>query len=251
MSEKSDKNKPKKLRVDQLLLVRGLVASREKAQRLIMANQVRVEGQPVDKSGRLVSVDAELEVLEPEKYVGRGGLKLEGALEKFGVEVAGKRCLDVGSSTGGFTDCLLQAGAGHVFAVDVGQGQMDWKLRQHPQVTLREGVNARYLAEGDFEKDMELLVADVSFISLTLVLPPAFQFLVPAGDAVVLIKPQFELERRLVGRGGVVRDDTLRKQAVEKIQNFARVQGWKWRGLMESPISGMKGNREFLAHLSK
>ncbi|MFV0338473.1 MAG: TlyA family RNA methyltransferase [Chthoniobacterales bacterium] len=249
MSEKTDKNKLKKSRLDQLLLSRGLVASREKAQRLIMANKVRVDGQPAGKAGRLVAEDVLVEVLASEKYVGRGGLKLEGALREFEIEVAGKLCLDVGSSTGGFTDCLLQAGAEHVFAIDVGRNQMDWRLRQDSRVTLREGVNARHLVKGDLEREVDLIVVDVSFISLTLILPRVFHFLLPTGNLIALIKPQFELERQLVGRGGVVRDAAGHERAVEKIKNFAKTQNWNWCGQMDSPITGMKGNREFLVHL--
>jgi len=244
-------NNPQKLRLDQLLVARGLATSREKAQRLIMAGHVRVDSQPSGKAGQLLPEDAQIEVLGQEKYVGRGGLKLEGALAEFVVNPAGRVCLDVGASTGGFTDCLLQAGATRVYAIDVGHNQIDWRLRQDPRVVVREGVNARHLGPEDVAEPVSLLVADVSFISLTLVLPPAFNYLVPGGDAIVLIKPQFELERNQVGRGGIVRDDDLRQKAVDRIRTFAAAARIRWLNVMDSPIAGAKGNREFLAHLQK
>jgi hemolysin TlyA family protein len=240
---------PEKMRLDQLLVLRGLAPSREKAQRSIMAGQVLLDGQKAEKPGTRVSDEAVVELLAGEKYVGRGGLKLEAALDHFQVPVAGRIALDIGASTGGFTDCLLQRGAAHVHAVDVGHGQIDWKVRQDPRVTVREGLNARFLTLEDTGGPVELCVADVSFISLTLILPAAFALLTPNADMVVLIKPQFELTPDKVGKGGVVRDATYRGEAVEKIRRFVEGAGHHWRGVIESPIAGREGNIEFLAHL--
>lgn len=238
-----------KVRLDQALAARGLAESREKARRAIMAGQVYVDGQKADKPGTLVAEEAAIEVQGGEKYVGRGGLKLEAALDGFGISPAGQVCLDVGASTGGFTDCLLQRGAARVHAVDVGHGQLDWRLRNDPRVIVREGLNARNLAPEDIDEPVSLAVADVSFISLALILPPVFALLEPEADVVTLIKPQFELAPSQVGRGGVVRDAALREQAVEKIRALAEEKNWKWRGVMESPITGREGNVEFLAYL--
>lgn len=238
-----------KSRLDVALVERGLLPSREKARRLIMAGEVFVDGHAVTKPGALVAADAALEMAVRERYVGRGGLKLEGALETFGIRPAGRLCIDVGASTGGFTDCLLQHGAAHVIAVDVGHGQLDWKIRQDPRVTVKEGVNARHLQPGDLEGVPSLAVADVSFISLTLILPAVFELLTPDFDMVVLIKPQFELARDEVGRGGIVRDEALRRKAVERIHSFVTGLGRTWAGLRESPITGRDGNVEFLAHI--
>jgi 23S rRNA (cytidine1920-2'-O)/16S rRNA (cytidine1409-2'-O)-methyltransferase len=173
---------------------------------------------------------------------------LEGALEHFGIDVTGTTCLDVGASTGGFTDCLLQRGAAKVYAFDVGTNQLVWKLRSDARVISRENYNVRHMNKEDVPDPVDFIVADVSFISLTLVLPPAFQTLKPGGQAVVLIKPQFELSKEEIGRGGIVREKALHEKACHKIETFARSQsGWEWRGLMESPIQGTDGNREFLA----
>jgi len=238
-----------KSRLDVALVERGLIDSREKARRAIMAAQVLVNGQPVAKAGTLVAADAELSLVAREKFVGRGGLKLEGALDTFEIDPAGRICIDVGASTGGFTDCLLQRGAAKVYAVDVGHGQIDWRIRQDGRVDVREGVNARYLLSADFDPSPSLAVADVSFISLTLVLPAVFALLLPASEMVVLIKPQFELARADVGRGGIVREAGLREQAVERIRDFVARSGCQWVALRESPITGRDGNVEFLAHI--
>ena len=241
-----------KQRLDQLLVARGLCDSREQGKRLIMAGEVLVNDTPVSKPGQLVPEDAVLRVKTPPKYVGRGGFKMEGALDHFGISVVGKVCLDVGASTGGFTDCLLQRGAAKVYAFDVGTNQLAWKLRSDPRVVSRENFNVRHMKPEDIPETVDLIVADVSFISLTLVLPPAFAALKPGGEAVVLIKPQFELSREEIGTGGIVRDPALHEKACRKIEAFARDQaGVEWKGLMESPIKGTDGNREFLARVGK
>lgn len=238
-----------KERLDVLLVRRGLCASREKAQRLIMAGAVFSGGTRLDKASLAVSGDAPLEVREADRYVGRGGHKLEGALAHFAIDPSGWICLDVGASTGGFTDCLLQHGAARVYALDVGHGQLDWKIRSDPRVVVMEHCNARHLQPGDLPEKMNLIVADVSFISLTLVLPPVAAVLTDGGMIVALIKPQFELSRAEVGRGGVVRDEAARCKAVDKIRDFAASLGWTWGGVVDSPITGADGNREFLCLL--
>lgn len=238
-----------KTRLDQMLVARGLCASREKAQRAIMAGQVMVGGQRADKAGMPVTEAAIIEVIASEKYVGRGGLKLEGALDHFAVPVRGRVCLDVGASTGGFTDCMLQREAARVHSIDVGHSQLDWKIRSDPRVVVKEGLNARFLVFDDIGESIDLAVADVSFISLTLILPPVFALLQPTADMIVLIKPQFELAPALVGKGGVVRDPVSREAAVERIRSFVAESGWKWKGVIESPITGREGNVEYLAHL--
>jgi 23S rRNA (cytidine1920-2'-O)/16S rRNA (cytidine1409-2'-O)-methyltransferase len=199
-----------------------------------------------------VPSEENLEVVAAEKYVGRGGGKMEGALYAFGIEPRGWTCLDVGASTGGFTDCLLQHGAGRVFAVDVGHSQLDWKIRSDPRVVVREKVNCRYLTAEEVPEVVDLLVADVSFISLTLVLPASLQRVRAGGMAVVLIKPQFELAREDVGRGGVVRDPVLHARAVERIRTWVAEQPTlEWRGCVESPLLGGDGNKEFFAWIVK
>lgn len=238
-----------KERLDVLLVRRGLCPSREKAQRLIMAGEVFSGGTRMDKASQTVSDDAPLEVRAAERYVGRGGLKLEGALAHFALDPAGLTCLDVGASTGGFTDCLLQHGAVKVYALDVGHGQLDWKIRRDPRVVVMEHCNARHLQAGDLPEKVQLAVADVSFISLTLVLPPVAALLTDGGMIVALIKPQFELSRAEVGRGGVVRDDAARQRAVDKIRDFALRLGWTWGGVVDSPVAGADGNRELLCLL--
>lgn len=238
-----------KSRLDVALVERGLFDTREKAQRAIMAGQVLVDGQPATKAGQQASPDSDFSVTAREKYVGRGGYKIEAALDAFGVDPAGRVCVDIGSSTGGFTDCLLQRGAARVYAVDVGHGQLDWKLRQDPRVDVREGINARYLDPADFAPPPNLAVSDVSFISLTLIFPAIFALLPPEADMVVLIKPQFELARGDVGRGGIVRDEEARLRAVEKIRKFINQAGRQWCGHITSPITGRDGNVEFLAHI--
>lgn len=242
----------KHCRLDALLVAREIFESREKAQRAIMAGKVRIEGQSNLKPGSLVSGDAEIQITERERYVGRGGLKLEAALAHFHVSVQKKICLDIGSSTGGFTDCLLQHGAGRVHAVDVGRGQLHWSLREDPRVVVHEGINARYLTLAEIKEPSEICVIDVSFISLTLILPVGFTLLSERGCMIALIKPQFELSKKQVGKGGIVRDAEAHREAVEKIRNFVenslRVS---WEGVMESPITGTSGNKEFLAYLRK
>ena len=238
-----------KERLDVLLVQRGLCPSREKAQRLIMAGGIFSGGTRMDKASQTLPDDTPLEVRAAERYVGRGGLKLEGALAHFGLDPAGLTCLDVGASTGGFTDCLLQHGAAKVYALDVGHGQLDWKIRSDPRVVVMEHCNARHLQAGDLPEKVQLAVADVSFISLTLVLPPMAGLLTDGGMIVALIKPQFELSRAEVGRGGVVRDDGARQRAVDKIRDFAIRLGWSWGGVVDSPVAGADGNRELLVLL--
>ena len=237
-----------KQRLDLLLVGRGLFESREKAQRAIMAGEVMVGEQVIDKAGTKVAEDAGVTVKAAERYVGRGGLKLEGALQAFGIQPEGMVCLDIGASTGGFTDCLLQHGAAKVYAIDVGHSQLAWKIRSDPRVVVREHLNARHLTADDIPEPIDLCVIDVSFISLTLILPPAMQLLRPDGVLIPLIKPQFELRREEVGRGGVVRDPELHQRAVSKIEGFVREELKRaWVGCVPSPIRGGEGNQEFLA----
>lgn len=237
-----------KQRLDLVLVARGLFESREKAQRAIMAGNVTVGEQVIDKAGTKVAEDAQISVRAAERYVGRGGFKLEGALQSFGIDATGATCLDVGASTGGFTDCLLQHGAAKVYAIDVGHSQLAWKIRSDSRVVVREHLNARYLTRDDIPDPIDICVIDVSFISLTLILPPAVELLRPDGVLIPLIKPQFELRKEQVGKGGVVRDPLLHEQTVEKIREF--VTGTlrrQWVGCIESPILGGEGNKEFLA----
>lgn len=238
-----------KSRLDVALVERGLFDTREKAQRAIMAGQVLVDGSTADKAGHKVTDGHVLTVTAREKFVGRGGFKIEAALDAFGIDPGGRVCADIGASTGGFTDCMLQRGAARVYAVDVGHGQLDWRLRQDPRVDVREGLNARYLDPADFDPAPTLAVADVSFISLTLIFPAIFALLPPDADMVVLIKPQFELSRAEVGRGGIVRDEAARLRSVEKIRAFIGQAGRRWLGHITSPITGRDGNVEFLAHV--
>jgi len=239
-----------KQRLDQLLVARGYFESREKAQRAIMAGSVKVGEQRADKPGTRVPEDAAIQVKTAERYVGRGGLKMEAALAHFAVDPTGATCLDIGASTGGFTDCLLQHGAARVFAIDVGHSQLDWKIRSDPRVVVREKLNARHLTRTDIPEPIALCVIDVSFISLTLILPPAAALLSNGGVIIPLIKPQFELRKEDVARGGVVRDPALHRRAVEKIRDFvAELPGVLWEGVIESPILGGEGNKEFLACL--
>jgi len=239
--------KPRKLRIDQLLVDRGLAESRERAKALLIAGSITVNGQRIDKPGQNVAADARVEVAGKLRYVSRGGLKLERALDHFGVDVAGKTCVDVGSSTGGFTDCLLQRGAARVYAVDVGHGQLDWKLRNDPRVILREGVNARYLKPEDIGEPASLAVCDVSFISVTLILPVLTPMLTPDGAMIVLIKPQFEVGRDQVGKGGIVRDPALHALACARVRSSVEALGFRAE-VIESPILGAEGNREFLLY---
>jgi 23S rRNA (cytidine1920-2'-O)/16S rRNA (cytidine1409-2'-O)-methyltransferase len=238
-------------RIDKMLVARGFFQSREQAQRALMAGQVLVGERVIDKPGSLVAADAEIRVTGMERFVGRGGYKLEAALDHFQINPAERRCLDVGASTGGFTDCLLQRGAAHVTALDVGHNQIAYRLRTDPRVSVFEGVNARYLDPAQLGDLFELIVVDVSFISLTLVLPPIFGCLAFGGFVIALIKPQFELEPTRVGKGGVVRDSKSHDEAVDKVYRFVTGQlRREWLGVIESPIQGAKGgNREFLACL--
>jgi 23S rRNA (cytidine1920-2'-O)/16S rRNA (cytidine1409-2'-O)-methyltransferase len=237
-----------KERLDVLTVARGLVASREQAQRLILAGDVFVDGHPVYKAGVRIAVDAELRIKAPPRFVSRGGEKLEGAFVAFGWQVNGLRGIDVGASTGGFTDCLLQHGARHVVAADVGRGQMHEGLRQDPRVTVMERCNVRHLQADDLPYVPEFAVFDVSFISLTLVMPPVVGVLVPGGEMVTLIKPQFEAGRTEVGRGGVVREVAVREAVVERIRFFGENKlSLQWLGCVESPLTGPAGNVEYLA----
>jgi 23S rRNA (cytidine1920-2'-O)/16S rRNA (cytidine1409-2'-O)-methyltransferase len=239
-------------RLDQALVQQGLCPSREQAKRLILAGQVLVNDQPGLKPGSLIPPDAVLRVKEPPRYVSRGGLKLEGALLHFGVDVTGLIALDVGASTGGFTDCLLQQGATRVYAYDVGTNQLVWKLRDDPRVICRENFNVRHMTPADIPEPVDIIVADVSFISLTLVLPPAFAVLKPGGQALVLVKPQFELTRQDIGPGGIVRDPAAHQRACARIQTWVESQpGLLWQGIIPSPIQGTDGNIEFLAWVGK
>ena len=236
-----------KLRVDQLLVTRGLVESRNLAQRMVMAGQVRADGQLITKPSTRVPEEANLQVAQLPRYVSRGGQKLEAALESFGVSVAGKVCADVGASTGGFTDCLLQSGAERVYAIDVGQGILHWKLRQDPRVVVMEGTNARYLER--LPEPVQLVTVDASFISLKLLLPVIRNWLPDSeGEAIALIKPQFETDRNTINRGaGVVRDPAIHRQVLVAVLEFAQSQGFGLEGLIRSPLLGPKGNTEFLA----
>ena len=237
-------------RADALLVERGLCDSREQAKRLIMAGEVLCGTERGGKPSSRIQVDAELSVRERPRYVGRGGLKLEGALQEFALDPTGLTCLDLGSSTGGFTDCLLQHGAGRVHAVDVGTNQLAWKLRKDERVVVKEQFNARHLAESDLGERVDLIVMDLSFISLRKILPAAFGVLREGGSVICLIKPQFELSRGEVGKGGIVREAELRRKAVDAIRNFVTEELERdWVALIDSPITGADGNVEFLAWL--
>ena len=247
----ADKNPKRtgKIRIDRLLVDRGLVESRERGQALILAGQVLVNGQKQDKAGALVPEDGEVRILgEVLPYVSRGGLKLAAALQEFGLSVSGKITLDVGASTGGFTDCLLQHGARKVYAVDVGYGQMAWKIRQDPRVITIERVNIRAIEPSLVPELIDIVVIDVSFISLEKVIPSILQFLRSGAQLVALIKPQFEVGREQVGKGGIVRDDAARSAAVDRVTLFIREQGFDVKGVIPSPITGQDGNVEFLIH---
>lgn len=237
----------KKERLDVLVAERGLAESREQAQRLILAGQVRVNGHPHTKAGQKVDVDATLEVMQTARFVSRGGDKLEAAFEAFKLNVQGLVCLDVGASTGGFTDCMLQHGAVRVIALDVGNGQLHWSLRQDERVVVIERFNARYLAPDDLPAIPAFATFDVSFISLTLVMPPVVELLPPGSEMVTLIKPQFEAGRGQIEKGGVVRDPAIRAAVVERIRDFGvNKLGLNWLGVAESPVIGPAGNVEFL-----
>ena len=240
----------KRVRLDQLLVERDLAPSRARAQSLILAGLVRVEGAAVDKAGKAVAPDAAVEIVAADHpWVSRGGVKLAAALDAFGVSPAGKRCLDVGASTGGFTHVLLERGAAQVVALDVGRGQLDWRLRQDPRVVVKEGVNARYVAREELPGPFGLITVDVSFISLRLVLPALVALLAERSDIVVLVKPQFEAGRTQVAKGGVVRDPAVREGAIEGVLAAAGELGLECVARIPSPIPGPAGNVEELAHL--
>lgn len=241
-----------KERIDVLLVEKGFFESREKAKASIMAGVVYADEQKVDKAGEEVSIDAKIEVRENIcPYVSRGGLKLEKAVKFFGVYLKDKVCMDIGASTGGFTDCMLQNGAKKVFSVDVGYGQFAWKLRQDPRVVCMERTNIRYVTDEQIGEKLDFASIDVSFISLTKVLPVAFNLLKNDGEVVALIKPQFEAGREQVGKKGVVRDSNVHKEVIEKIIDFSRSIGFCVKNLSFSPIKGPEGNIEFLLYLGK
>jgi 23S rRNA (cytidine1920-2'-O)/16S rRNA (cytidine1409-2'-O)-methyltransferase len=244
-----------KVRIDKLLVERGLVPSRERAQAMVLSGRVLVNEQKVDKAGASVDPAAAIRLLGDDlKYVGRGGLKLEAALRDWEIDLTGRTCMDVGASTGGFTDCMLQHGAAEVIAVDTGYGQIHARLRSDPRVKLLEKTNARYLTPQDIARAgasaaIGFIAIDVSFISVTLVLPAVLEATAPSRrEAVILIKPQFEVGRERVGKGGIVKEEAAQQDAVRKVQRKVEELGGKHIELMESPILGMEGNREFLLH---
>jgi 23S rRNA (cytidine1920-2'-O)/16S rRNA (cytidine1409-2'-O)-methyltransferase len=246
---RQENKKINKMRLDRLLAARGLAESREKAQAMIFAGQVLVNSQKIDKAGALVPDDAEIRILgEMLRYVSRGGLKLEKALHEFQVSVEGRVVLDIGASTGGFTDCLLQHGCAKVYAVDVGYGQLAWKLRQDPRVVVIERTNIRTLGPQLVPEPADIAVVDVSFISLEKVIPAVLKLLKTNSEIIALIKPQFEAGKESVGKGGIVRDQPARIAAVEKVSECIRRLGLDIRGVIPSPITGQDGNVEFLIH---
>lgn len=240
-----------KERVDKVLVERGLAESRTRAQALILAGQVLVREQRVDKPGQLIDPNAEIRIKgETLRYASRGGLKLEAALHEFNINPEGKNCIDVGASTGGFTDCLLQHGAARVWAIDVGRNQIVWQLRQDPRVVVLEGINARNLDPGQFPVRFDLATIDVSFISLAKILPAVRPCLSETADCIALIKPQFEAGKGEVGRGGIVTDPAKHRRVLHEVIASAESAGFGVRGLIQSPILGAEGNREFLVHLN-
>ena len=241
----------KGIRLDQALVQRGLFPSRHQAQSAIMAGEVRIDGRVAAKASDSVQKGHAISVAPRSRYVGRGGIKLEGALAHFGISCEGKVGLDIGASTGGFTDCLLQHGAAKVFAVDVGHGQLAWKIRDDPRVITLEKTNARHLSRAEIPEPIDLCVIDVSFISLTLILPNAFELLTPDGVILALIKPQFELARADVSRGGIVCSPELHEKAQQKVAGFAENMGARVGGLFPSSITGADGNQEFFICLRK
>ena len=241
----------KGIRLDQALVERGLFESRHQAQAAIMAGEVRIDGRVANKASDSVQEQHKISVAARSRYVGRGGIKLEGAIEHFGIDCERKTALDIGASTGGFTDCLLQKGACKVFAVDVGHGQLAWKIRNDSRVITLEKTNARRLSREEIPEPIEVCVIDVSFISLTLILPSAFQLLTSDGVILALIKPQFELARGEVSRGGIVRSTELHEKAQQKIVAFAQTIGAQVEGLVASNIAGADGNQEFFICLRK
>ena len=242
---------PKKLRLDQLLVARGLFPSREQARRAILAGEVSIATRVADKPSELLDEQTGIAVKPTRKYVGRGGLKLESALDHFHVDLQGKTALDIGASTGGFTDCMLQRGAEKVYAVDVGYGQLDWKLRNDSRVVVLEKINARFLTGEQIPELVDVCAIDASFISLTLILPNAVALLKPDGVILALIKPQFELQRSDVGKGGIVRDPRLHQKAQDKIVAFVEDLGHVVAGIAPAGIKGADGNQEFFACIRK
>ena len=237
-------------RLDRQLVERGLAETREKAQALIMAGEVLVDGRKANKPGESIPVSSSIELLARPRFVGRGGIKLQAALEHFKVNPAGMVCLDVGASTGGFTDCLLQNGAVRVHALDVGHGQFDWKLRNDPRVIVYEGVNARHLTMEQVGEPVDLAVCDVSFISVTLILPAVAPILKPEGQMIILVKPQFEAGRENVGKGGIVRDPAVQQAACDRVATAVEALGFRW-STIDSPIPGAEGTREILLHAQR
>jgi 23S rRNA (cytidine1920-2'-O)/16S rRNA (cytidine1409-2'-O)-methyltransferase len=241
----------KKLRLDQLLVGKGLFASREQAQRAIMAGDVSIGTRIAAKPSELLDEETAITLKPMRKYVGRGALKLEAALDHFDIDVRGETALDIGASTGGFTDCMLQRGAEKVYAVDVGHGQLDWKLRNDPRVIVLEKINARSLSREHIPELVDICVIDVSFISLRLILPNAFDLIISTGVILALIKPQFELQRSDVGKGGIVRDQDLHLRAQDKIVTFVTELGHVVTGIVPSAVKGADGNQEFFACMRK
>jgi len=238
--------RPPRARLDRLMVERGIAPSRERAQALILAGRVQVAGRPAAKPGTMVEAQADITLALPDHpFVGRGGVKLDGALDTLGLDPAGWIALDVGASTGGFTDCLLRRGAARVYALDVGAGQLDWSLRRDPRVVVMEKVNARHLRPGDLPEPIAFAVVDVSFISLRLVLPPLLPLLAASARVLALVKPQFEVGRRDVGRGGIVRDPLLHRRAVQEVAEAAVAAGFLLLGGCPSPLPGAEGNVEF------
>ena len=242
---------PQRVRIDRLLVEQGLIPSRERAARRIMAGEVLVDGQLVDKVGALVSPAAYIELVGRQRFVSRGGDKLAPILEAFAVTPAGRICLDVGASTGGFTHCLLERGASRVYAVDAGHGQLDAGLRADGRVVVMEKTNARHLVAAAFADPPELATVDVSFISLEKVLPAVYRVLAPTGEAITLVKPQFEVGKGQVGKGGVVRDPANHHAVISRVARYAVLHGWHVRGVAASSLKGPKGNREFFLYLCK
>lgn len=247
-----EQDQTQKVRLDRLLVEKGMVQSREKAHALILLGSVIVDGRPVDKVGAKVPCDAEIEVRwEGIPYVSRGGLKLDAALKAFNIDVKDKTALDVGASTGGFTDCMLKSGAHKVYAIDVGYGQLAWSLRKDPRVVVIERTNIRYIEEGLIKDRIDLATIDVSFISLTKVIPKIMGFLKEGGEILALVKPQFEVGKGEVGKGGIVRDRIKHRKVIDSVGSFSTALGLEILGVFESPLPGQKGNIEYFMYLKK
>ncbi len=245
------KKPQKKLRLDRLLVERGFFPTGEKSRRAVMAGEVSVDGRRADKAGKAVKSDCLISVLNKHHYVGRGGDKLAAALRTFNISVSQKKCLDIGASTGGFTDCLLRAGAAAVVAVDVGRGQLAQRLCEDPRVVVLDRMNARYLTKGDLPYDPELVTIDVSFISLDKIVPAVTEIIGPGSELVALIKPQFEAGRKDVGHGGVVRNGRVHTSVIWNVCEMCEANGLLVHGLMESPLRGPAGNKEFFVYAKK